>query len=85
MKEFLGQLCLKYDRSGMPGGRALNGPQVDKVWRNLDVLHRKLLEQGAGVIGDGSVSYLQKLQALYLMCARYFLLLIINSPQVYFT
>ena len=71
MREFLGELSLKYSRSGMPGKMALNGPQIDKVWKNLDLLHEKLVKQGAGVIGEGSVDYLQKLQALYFMCARY--------------
>ena len=72
MRDFLLQLGLKYERSGQPG-RMLNGPQVDKVWKNLDLLHEMLNERGDKVIGDGSIDYLKKLRALYLMCARYFL------------
>ena len=79
MREFLGELSLKYSRSGMPGKMALNGPQIDKVWKNLDLLHEKLVKQGAGVIGEGSVDYLQKLQALYFMCARYLFCLPVNQ------
>ena len=71
MREFLLQLGLKYERSGQPG-RMLNGPQVNKVWKNLDLLHEMRKEKGDNVIADGSIDYLQKLQALYLMCARYF-------------
>ena len=71
MTEFLGELGLKYSRSGMPGLKALNGPQIDKIWRNLDLLHKKLMDKGVGVLGDGAVDYIRKLQALYLMCARY--------------
>ena len=72
MAEFLLELSLFKTRSGMPGAKMLNGPQVDKVWKNLDKLHKKLSEKGHDpVIAEGSVVYLQKLQALYLMCARY--------------
>ena len=71
MRDFLLQLGLKYERSGQPG-RMLNGPQVDKVWKNLDLLHEMLNERGDKVIGDGSIDYLKKLRALYLMCARDF-------------
>ena len=71
MRDFLLQLGLKYERSGQPG-RMLNGPQVDKVWKNLDLLHEMLNERGDKVIADGSIDYLRKLQALYFMCARYF-------------
>ena len=70
MREFLLKLGLKYERSGQPG-RMLNGPQVNKVWKNLDLLHEMLQERGDKVLADGSIDYLLKLQALYLMCARY--------------
>ena len=53
MKDFFGKLGLKYERSGMPGAKQLNGPQIDKVWKYLDLLHEMLMEKGAGVIGDG--------------------------------
>ena len=82
MREFLTEIGIRYDRSGMPGNKSLNGPQVDKVWKKLDLLHTLLREKGAGVYGDGSVAYLQKLQALYFMCVRYLFLMIVDSPQV---
>ena len=63
MQEFRSKLCLKYDRSGMPKG--LNGPQIDKVFKNLDFLAQKL---GPGAIPEGCVEYLQKLKNLYSMC-----------------
>ena len=66
MRDFRHRLCLKYERSGMPAG--LNGPQVDKVWRNLGLLQEMI---GGTAIGDGSVVYLEKLQNLYKMCVRY--------------
>ena len=74
MKDFFGKLGLKYERSGMPGAKQLNGPQIDKVWKYLDLLHEMLMEKGAGVIGDGTLDYLQKVQALYFMCVRYLLI-----------
>ena len=68
MKEFRTKLCLKYERSGMPSG--LNGPQIDKVFRNLDLLAVML---GHGAIPEGCVEYLHKLKNLYSMCVRYFI------------
>lgn len=68
MKEFRTKLCLKYERSGMPSG--LNGPQIDKVFRNLDLLAVML---GTGAIPEGCVEYLHKLKNLYSMCVRYFI------------
>ena len=71
MTEFFGELRLRYDRSGMPGKKALNGPQIDKVWKNLDLLHTLLMKYDAGIIGDSSVDYILKLESLYFMCVRY--------------
>ena len=81
MSEFLLSLSLFKTRSGMPGATMLNGPQVDKVWRNLDLLHKMLMEKGDPVIAEGSIDYLKKLQSLYFMCVRYlvFLLLFIHK------
>ena len=84
MEEFLKKLGLRYSRSGMPGPKALNGPQVDKIWRNLDLLYEMLMERGDGVIADGSVDYLRKLEALYLMCARYLLFCPHTNSSIYF-
>ena len=82
MRDFLLKLGLKYERSGQPG-RMLNGPQVNKVWKNLDLLHEMLKERADNVIGDGSIDYLQKLQALYLMCARYFISVCFCSTNIF--
>ena len=70
MSEFLLSLSLFKTRSGMPGATMLNGPQVDKVWRNLDLLYKMLMEKGDPVIAEGSIDYLKKLQSLYFMCVR---------------